>query len=279
MNGSEKKIKLLIAEGDSWTSGDILNPELERKGITDVNSPFNDTYRLPKVWPSKLGTKLSLQVKNFAVAGSSNDGIVRRTINNVLRELENHSPEEIFVIVGWSSPERKDFFRNGSWDTVYPMEIQRFSHSDTDEDIFKRIYAQNYWNEEEFITRYLLGVITLESFLNLHHIPHLFFNGFYENEFGITEQESELNFVQKFVKTREISYLSYLHIDKLTQQYNSIRNVSYMKKLFSSYINENIIDEQEEYFKHYHPTEKSHELWAEYIEKVLRNGQFSRRFQ
>ena len=41
--------------------------------------------------------------------GSSNDGIVRRVLPNVLRLLTQYKPNELFVIIGWSSPERKDF--------------------------------------------------------------------------------------------------------------------------------------------------------------------------
>lgn len=278
MNGSEKKIKIILTEGDSWTSGDIIDPKLEKQGITDINSPLNDMFRLPKVWPYKLGINLGVEVKNFAVAGSSNDGIVRRTINRVLNLLEHYSPEEIFVIVGWSSPERKDFFKNGAWDTLYPMEIQKFPSGDTEEGTFKTLYAQNYWNDEEYITRYLLTVISLNSFFDSYKIPHLFFNAFYENEFGIVEDELNSNYVEKFVKTRENSYLTYLHIEKLVKEYSKIRKESYIEKLFSSYINENIVEEQEQYFKNYHPTEKAHQMWADYIEKVLKNGKFSRGF-
>ena len=62
--------KIILCEGDSWTSGDIINPELE---TTWVNHPTNDSYRLPKVWPNKLGELLDIEVLNTANAGCSND--------------------------------------------------------------------------------------------------------------------------------------------------------------------------------------------------------------
>ena len=43
-------------------------------------------------------------------AGSSNDGIVRRVTNSVLSNLEEYESDELFYIIGWSSPERKDFY-------------------------------------------------------------------------------------------------------------------------------------------------------------------------
>ena len=42
--------------------------------------------------------------------GSSNDGIVRRTVENVLGLLEKYSSDEILVVVGWTSNERKISF-------------------------------------------------------------------------------------------------------------------------------------------------------------------------
>ena len=38
-------MKLILCEGDSWTSGDIINPKLNH---SFVNHPDNDSYRLPK---------------------------------------------------------------------------------------------------------------------------------------------------------------------------------------------------------------------------------------
>ena len=98
--------KIILCEGDSWTSGDIINPKLD---VTWVNHPTNDSYRLPKVWPHKLGELLNIEVLNTANAGCSNDSIVRRVVENTLKLLDKYKGEEIFVIVGWSSPEEKIF--------------------------------------------------------------------------------------------------------------------------------------------------------------------------
>ena len=98
--------KLIVCDGDSWTSGDIIDPDLD---ITHVNAKENDNYRLPKVWPHKLGKLLNIDVQNNAIAGSSNDGIVRRVTNSVLSNVDlivddpfGYRPEELFYIIGWS---------------------------------------------------------------------------------------------------------------------------------------------------------------------------------
>ena len=39
MNNS---IKIILTEGDSWTAGDLLDPKLEKLGITNIDHRDND---------------------------------------------------------------------------------------------------------------------------------------------------------------------------------------------------------------------------------------------
>ena len=73
--------KLIYANGDSWTAGDIVDPELFGDNFAKVNDPNNRQYRLPRVWPHKLGKLLDIDVINNSHAGGSNDRIVRSTIS------------------------------------------------------------------------------------------------------------------------------------------------------------------------------------------------------
>ena len=144
---------ILYCDGDSWTSGDIIDPELFGEDFSHVNHPDNDQYRLPRVWPHKLGKLLGIEIDNESVAGSSNDAIVRRVVPNVLRLLKKYKSEEIFVIVGWSSPERKDFYYKGEWDcweTLYPAQIEQ-NLPNRDIEKFYKLYLKYYWNPQEYM--------------------------------------------------------------------------------------------------------------------------------
>ena len=116
--------KIILCGGESWTSGDIIDPELQSNGVTYVNHSDNDEYRLPKVRPHKLGKLLNVDVKNCAAAGCSHDTIVRDVMEHTLNLLKNYKNEDIFVIVGWTSPERKDFYyeyeNESFWETMRP---------------------------------------------------------------------------------------------------------------------------------------------------------------
>ena len=142
---------MILCEGDSWTSGDMINPELK---TLNVNHKDNDDYRLPKVWPYKLGKLLGVDILNTSMAGSSNDGIVRRVVSNVLDLLKEYDSKDIFVIVGWSSPERKDFYFNDGndkyWETIFPNainDIDQISDIEKERQEFYKTYLQYYWNE------------------------------------------------------------------------------------------------------------------------------------
>ncbi len=253
--------KIILCEGDSWTSGDIINPELE---TTWVNHPTNDSYRLPKVWPNKLGELLDIEVLNTANAGCSNDSIVRRVVENTFDLLEKYKGEEIFVIVGWSSPERKDFYYdyNGKkyWETFHPYAItdpQQLSQKPKDQQEFYKSYIKYYWNEGEYFSRYIHNNLYLHYFLESNNIDHLFFDAFYQTKRGHYHTE-EMR--KDGIKTEN----KFLEITKDFYKDISFKNFIYQNKPYD------IMDPQQYFSKdNSHPNEKGHQLWAEELSKDL----------
>ena len=164
--------KLILCDGDSWTAGDIINPELKliNENHANVNDPLNDSYRLPKVWPHKLGKLLNIDTLNIAHAGSSNDAIVRRTMRKVKDLLLDYKPEDLFVIIGWSSPERKDFYYDGKWETLYPAQLKKRNNEVLDN--LWKVYTEHFWNKEEYISRFMNQNLYLHYFLKQHNIKH-----------------------------------------------------------------------------------------------------------
>ena len=255
------KKKVILTEGDSWTAGDIINPALKDKIGGFVNHPENNSYRLPKVWPGKLKQYTSGRVINNAVAGSSNDGILRRTINSVLKLEKSYDSKDILVIVGFSSPERKDFYYRhnnvSAWDTMYPLDIEAERLSE-DRKLFYREYGKIYWNEEEYITRYMQTVIALSSFLENKGIQHIFFNAFYETEIdGILNNRPFLDEISRLRSIYGEGKLKSLEINNTIQEYIKVHKKVFTTTSFKSYIGKKLVD--------YHPSEESHSKWADYI--------------
>ena len=110
------KYKKLIVVGDSWTHGSEIRDPALPESIKDWDSA-NDHYRIPRIWPTKLGNILGVdEVINLSYPAASND----RSVRNLVGWLTEHylkpkkSTEDIFVIIGLTSPERKDFYYKGS---------------------------------------------------------------------------------------------------------------------------------------------------------------------
>jgi hypothetical protein len=124
---SPKPLRLVVA-GDSWTYGsEIRDPQLPDT-VKDWDKE-NDHYRTQRIWPNKLAKLLNItDIINLSYPAASNDKIVRNTIGWLTQEYlsKNRPTDDLLVIIGLTSPERKDFYyktdnTNGFWFTLWPM--------------------------------------------------------------------------------------------------------------------------------------------------------------
>jgi len=272
--------KTLYANGDSWTAGDIVDPELFGDNLSKVNDPDNKPYRLPRVWPHKIGKELNIEVINNSHAGASNDRIFRSTINDITNLLKTNKPEDLLVVVGWSSPERRDFFYKwheqdtGEWECLYPGELEHWTSERKELLDFYKLYVTNHWYPEEFITRHCLNNISLHYFLKGLNIKHIFFNSFYENKEDVIDKDKHQllespkfdTFISDFYNDTDIKTLKRLEIDNILTEYTSVYKDVFFKDTFISYL---LSFDIEEKILDYHPTEKGHELWAKYLSSYI----------
>ena len=270
--------KLIFCDGDSWTAGDIIDPNLD---ITHVNAKENDSYRLPRVWPHKLGKLCGIEVKNNSVAGSSNDGIVRRVLDNIPTLLKQYKPEEICVIIGWTSPERKDFFYSHEkmkhWETLYPAELyQKQLNKDVEE--FYKTYIKHFWNIEEFSNRYIEHNLLLHHYLENLGIKHYFFNAFYESS---GENFNGSLYEKYFLNKRRglpdvfsvglVEELKMVHgiMDELVfEEFKNIFEKNFIQISFKKFC-DNVGPRWKDRYVMNHPNENMHTKWSEYVYKQL----------
>ncbi len=278
--------KTLYVNGDSWSAGDIVDPEIFGDQLQHSMHPDNTEYRLQRVWPHMVGKELGINVINNSHAGASNDRIYRSTMNDVMSLLKQHKAKDLHVIVGWSSPERKDFFfreldgTGGTWDCMYPAEFAHWKDEDnSDRDLFYQQYVKLYWNPEEYLTRYCTHTISLHHFLSNLGIKHTFFNGFYEAREGVVNPEKHQlydqpklsDFVSKFREDSTEYYIKHLQLDNIIDSYEEIYTTNFIQKSFV----EHLLDEAW-YYKNieeildFHPTEKGHSIWSEYVVNYLK---------
>tara|TARA_Y100000034_G_scaffold47415_1_gene58396 strand:- start:2093 stop:2950 length:858 start_codon:yes stop_codon:yes gene_type:complete len=277
--------KIILCAGDSWTAGHFINPDPELKDIIGTNHshPKNDDYRLPKVWPYKLGKLLEVDVLNVGYAGASNDGIVREIFPEVLKLLQKYKSEEIFVMVGWSSPERKDFYYKGEldgelingWETLYPAELNSdvWKYKGSPLADFYKLYVSYFWNEEEYVSRYISHNLYLHYFLKDKKIEHLFFDSFYEPKllhgdkiYSSMDEDIEFQdytgrwfeksgMLEEFIELKRKYF-----VDKSFRKYLFDNTTERLKK--KNVLNSNLWDD-------YHPSELGHEFWAKTLKEIL----------
>ena len=263
------KFKVLIAEGDSWSGGHEVNPELYQQIGDHVNHELNDDWRLPRLWPHKLAKKLEINVENLSHAGSSNDGIFKRVLNNLDDLLKKYPSEDILFIIGFTTPERKDFyFTNGKqkfWDIMQPNNVDA-PHLDSHRKNFYSAYARNFWNEEEYFTRYIQTVISLHYILKAKNIKHLFFQAFYEDmNAGLRHGFSFLSKLKKFKYSKSYDMLKGLEIHNTLEEYFKIHKKYFLNCSFKEFNDFYKIDK----IVDYHPTEYAQEQWSKFLKSYI----------
>jgi hypothetical protein len=145
-------VDTLYANGDSWAYG----AELSDKNDSFVNV-ISKNYNLP--------------LMNSACPGGSNQRILRTTIENVSRLLQQGKTP--FVIVAWTLPHRFE---------LYSSEEKKFvtfssPNSAADIDLGNLIWSK--WSSDKTdVINFLTQVISLQSFLKQNNIPYFMTNVF-----------------------------------------------------------------------------------------------------
>lgn len=272
-------MKELIIAGDSWSFGsEIRDPSLKEE-VVDWDDR-NDSYRIKNIWPTHLSNYLNVDLKNLSFPAISNDRIVRTLINYITKFylIDKKSTNDIFVIVGLSSPERKEFFhkdKKGNWVTIWPAWEHNYSEYSGMEN-FVKSYISYFNNKEEYLNRYLNQIYYLQNFFNSNNIRYLIFQSFYQP----TEFHNKIN------EWKEIPYINLwnnsFHGSGDTKDtkyfmgssepviWKLIDDKRFMNKTkenhsFHGFLLNKQIENNEKYFVGLHPNEMGHKLWADNI--------------
>jgi len=179
----------LIFDGDSWTFGcEIVDPSL-RKKYPDWNWKLdkswyeeNDEYRTKRIYPYFMSQALDCDYVNLSWTGDDNRTILERTMTFLSREYitKGKSTDDLFVIIGWSSPERNSFWwksKNLSLPFILRPNIPDFKDPKM-KDIWE-LYVQYMWHAEEYLPRHVSTVVQFQNFCNVYNIKWLCFDAFY----------------------------------------------------------------------------------------------------
>lgn len=161
--------RVLFANGCSMCYGTDL--------FDDPNTGFcfDNEARWRAAWPGQLGRLLGYtSVVNDGFPGSSNDRILRSTIRWLVEDVPalKAAGAELLVVIGWSSPMRREFHISGEWRQLIPYH----DYTDAPAAMINRAYREIAWSDEESAIRFATQVLTLKWALERASIPYLFFN-------------------------------------------------------------------------------------------------------
>lgn len=288
----DKKLEI-ICDGDSWVFGcEIVGPELAAKfpnntypGTFDYYEE-NDAYRVPRIFPTHLAKLMDAEVTNLAWPADDNGTILNRTMVHISKEYlaKGKSTDNLFVIIGWSSPERNVFYYK---DTQKPFahrfrlwpQVPHFD-SKAQEDFWK-IYVEYLWNPEEYMPRYVMNVLQFQNFCKAHNIKWMCFNSFYqtpkENITGWNDLDvrKELLSVHPgggpyHISSDEDSKRRYYQFT-YTDLWDTVDPIRFYKKdqpnnTFNSFIKKSNANPV---LNGWHPSPESHELWAKELVRYI----------
>ena len=143
----------LLTVGDSFTYGE----ELE------------DRYT---AWPYRLGHVLGAEVTNLGQPASSNDSIVRRTVDHLINE---HDID--LVVIGWSNIGRSEHADEFGYYDVwpgYPGNLFAKDGSNWRNELVD--YVSRYHSAEAIHRKFIQQVILLQGYLQSRNIKYIMLN-------------------------------------------------------------------------------------------------------
>jgi len=144
---------ILYVNGDSHSCGD------------DLTDPEG-------AWPNVLAKKLNYDLINHAQTGGSNPSVLRTTENFL---DQNHSSDQLFVIIGWTGWEREEWEHQGCYYNVNASG-RNIVPKDLADRYKKWVIDQNDESRSKKSKILHQAIFKLHQNLTNKKIPHLFFN-------------------------------------------------------------------------------------------------------
>jgi len=252
----EKKLKVLYTNGDSVSWGSELKDRSNR-------------------FSTLISNELNLIDFNVASSGISNDRIYRTTMRDLCKfvngekiyneELGYVKVDEIFVLISFTAPTRFDFFDGDVF-----INERLWTHKDKwgmkdEHHLTDSKYVIHQTELAPSFIRLFHQIISLKTFCELHKIPYLYTNAFFEYD------EDELMVINRNINSEKIQkqfddpndYYGLIDLYKqVPQTFKDINLTKYLK----GFKDESMFEERG------HPSPKGHteikNLILEYVKRI-----------
>lgn len=236
-------------------------------------------YRGPQytTWSSILAKNLNYIDANNGMSGTSNDRSYRSVTRDISR-IESKGKlwtemsgdidcqlEDLFIIIGWTSPFRFEWFQNGEYVSSRLWKNAIFSQGGNLrlDFTFPDDITTPLTDKSNSLIRFFTQIITLKNFLENKNIKNIFYNTFFPFDGDTTEyfegmiKEEESNKPKTFLGFDNPS--TYYSLDSLWEQVPiDYKNYNQAQHITSENLDETL-----------HPTLNGNKLWSEFLyEKV-----------
>ena len=244
-------MKRIVSYGDSWTSGDGFDIELE-KTITDTQELLD--LQKEHSWTKTFGNNLGItNVLNKGKSGFSNYGIFRE----IIKDVENgFIGKDDFVTIMWSSPLRDPvlYFPNNDWMTWTVKDLMQLPERfiESGEGLYtphfyeflkdyRKFYINNIHNETYYTILSFNYVLFLQRMFSHFGIKYMMTNGIEHIFYDDTFMKNKFDFLDNN---------SYFHIN------------SCIRYTLESMNDKSIWEVQQDYKNapHQHPNKKGYEI-------------------
>ena len=174
---------ILYANGCSMTYGAELSGETIVNGVPVEN---DSDYREQHSFPNILGKLIKIEnVINDAIGGGGNDRIFRTTMEWTSKYLQNNDGKNLFVVIGWSSPERTEYRINDTWVSLLP----HFSPIHALQNVLDlhKFHVDIIMDDRRDYTASINYMLSLQSWFKINSIRFIFFNALHIRWPKITE--------------------------------------------------------------------------------------------
>jgi hypothetical protein len=238
-----------------WVFGDSYTAEYYPVGADFTVSNY-DYYKifkggkLPDVWPTILGERLGLEVKNYGVGGSANTNIFLNFLDVCDKLQENDR-----VIVGWANNKRfvAANFTHHIFNNILPCDSEfketHLSKSTIEEIFYNRTHS--IWHKEIYGWIKIMNLYCDLKKVKIHHWTSDYdisceFNKRDEEKFisvldsenkclGLMEHISELNYNQTGTESRIVHETNNEVLDGHFGEYGHIAQADYFYNFIKKY--------------------------------------------
>ena len=269
----------LVGCGDSWCWGaELVDPTEEpvpimtlpgggfEKQLKPINIAYRENNRYLNLFANKIN---ATEIVDLSRPSRSNDAIVRVLIEWLVEEgyTTGRDTSDLFITIGWSSPERREFYYKETWGNNNWMEFGPWSmdadYADQDLKTFMRIYFDNFWNEGEFLHRWILQIWQTELMLKSLNIKYVMHQAFYHHHTQMINQWNDKEYKKKFTAITQSDKKLWETIDDVRFMHKDHPEIGTMHH----YILSQVKGDHSKVFEVFHPNTLGHHLWADYLFK------------